>query len=95
MAALSVIPSPSVMDRPLRRREASDYLLVRHGIERKPGTLAKLAVQGHGPLFRKAGRVPLYDVTDLDAWAQAITTPKVRSTSELPRNIEKAAPSES
>ena len=31
-------------------------------------TLAKWATIGGGPLFRKAGRFPLYEVSDLDAW---------------------------
>ena len=33
--------------------------------------LAKLAVIGGGPVFRKAGRFPLYKPSDLDAWAQS------------------------
>ena len=42
--------------RPLNRREASQYLLEHHGIKRAPGTLAKLACLGGGPLYRLAGR---------------------------------------
>ena len=67
----------------LRRDEASSYLLERHGIERKPATLAKLASIGGGPLFQKAGRFPLYSPTDLDAWAMSLLSEPVRSTSEL------------
>ena len=70
-------------NRPLNRREASDYLLERHGIKRSYATLCKLAVIGGGPRFRKANRNPLYDAADLDAWAAEITGPRVRSTSEL------------
>ena len=68
---------------PLRRAEASAYLREWHGISRTPATLASLAVRGGGPLFRKAGRVPLYTRADLDAWVGEITTEPVRTTSEL------------
>jgi hypothetical protein len=53
----------------IRRKAASLYLLEKHGIERAPGTLAKLATIGGGPVFRRTGRVPLYAVDDLDSWA--------------------------
>jgi hypothetical protein len=69
--------------RPLRRAEASAYLREWHGISRTPATLASLAVRGGGPLFRKAGRIPLYTQADLDAWVAEITTAPVRTTSEL------------
>src|SRR4051812_18341973 len=69
---------------PLKRRAAaSTYLKERWGIERAAGTLAKLAVTGGGPPFRKAGRIPLYDPADLDAWAQDLLGEPVTSTSEL------------
>ena len=48
-----------------------------------PKTLAKLAVVGGGPAFRKAGRVPLYSVEDCDAYAASRIGPRVSSTSEL------------
>ncbi len=70
-------------NRPLRRSEAATYLLETHGIRRAVGTLAKLAVVGGGPCFRVAGRTPLYSTDDLDAWAESILSPLVRSTSEL------------
>jgi hypothetical protein len=79
-------------DRPLNRKEATEYLLKRHGIRRTTGTLAKLAVIGGGPAFRRAGRIPLYDPPDLDAYAAEITSPPVRSTSELPRRERSAPP---
>lgn len=56
----------------LTREAASRHLLDRWGISRKPVTLAKLATIGGGPRFRKAGRTPLYDRRDLDAWAAAL-----------------------
>lgn len=73
----------SFMERPLRRKEASEYLFDRYGIQRKTVTLAKLAVVGGGPLFRKAGRTPLYDKGDLDVWAVSQIGPKQRSTSDV------------
>ena len=66
----------------LRRGAASAYLLERWGVERAPATLAKLAVTGGGPRFRKAGRWPLYDPDDLDAWAQDLIGEPRGSTSE-------------
>jgi hypothetical protein len=66
--------------RPLRRQEASTYLMERWGISRKPSTLAKLASTGNGPRFMRAGRVPLYGPPDLDAYAQSILTPPAAST---------------
>jgi hypothetical protein len=71
------------LNRRLRRSEAATYLLETHGIHRTVGTLAKLAVVGGGPRFRVAGRTPLYTTDDLDAWAESILSPPVRSTSEL------------
>jgi hypothetical protein len=65
----------------LRRKAASDYLRETHGLERAPSTLAKLAVIGGGPIFRHAGRVPLYAPEDLDEWATSKLGPRMRSTS--------------
>jgi hypothetical protein len=68
----------------LTRANASVYLRERHGISRTPGTLAKLAVTGGGPKFRKIGvRHVLYDIADLDAWAVSALSDPVASTSEL------------
>ena len=66
----------------LRRKAASDYLRETHGLERAPSTLAKLAVIGGGPIFRRAGRIPLYTTDDLDAWAESLLGPPMRSTSD-------------
>lgn len=68
--------------RPLRRHEAAEYLKSKHGVDRKPATLAKYATLGGGPTFRRAGRVPLYTVDSLDAWVAEITSAPMRSTSE-------------
>ncbi|MDT2022809.1 hypothetical protein [Methylocella sp. CPCC 101449] len=69
----------------LRRAEAADYLEKTHGQPCNKQYLAKLAVTGGGPAFRKAGKFPLYSPADLDAWALARLSPPVHSTAELPR----------
>jgi hypothetical protein len=66
----------------LRRAEASLYLKQKHGIDRTPGTLAKLAVVGGGPRFQHCGRVPLYTHDELDSWAASILSPLKSSTSD-------------
>lgn len=53
----------------LRRSQAAHYVETRYNFPCSPRWLAKLAVVGGGPPFRKAGRTPLYDETDLDSWA--------------------------
>ncbi len=53
----------------LRRALASEYVANTYGFPCSPQWLAKLAVTGGGPRFRKAGRTPIYEVADLDAWA--------------------------
>jgi hypothetical protein len=60
----------------LRRKAASEYLHQAHGVERAPSTLAKLAVTGGGPAFRRIGRVPLYAADDLDAWVASKLGPR-------------------
>ncbi len=69
--------------RRLRRVDASEYLWDNWGISRTPKTLAKLAVVGGGPAFRKDGRFPLYETDALDEWAREQLTDSVRSTAEL------------
>jgi hypothetical protein len=53
-----------------RRAPAAQYIRDRWGIPCSGGTLANLAVNGSGPLYRLAGRFPVYAEADLDAWAQ-------------------------
>jgi hypothetical protein len=67
----------------LRRCKAAEYIRDEWGIPCEPRTLAKLYTVGGGPRVRKAGRIPLYEKNDLDAWAAARLTGKVRSSSEL------------
>lgn len=68
--------------RRLRRAEASIYLKQKWGLDRKPGTLAKLACIGGGPRFEVANRTPLYPETELDVWAASLLTPLKSSTSD-------------
>lgn len=67
----------------LNRREASEYLMLAHGISRKPATLAKLHCVGGGPVVEYANRSPLYPRSGLDTWAEALIGPPVHSTSEV------------
>jgi hypothetical protein len=46
-----------------------------------------LAVIGGGPIFRRAGRVPLYSTADLDAWVLSLLSGPMRSTSEAAPNV--------
>lgn len=68
---------------PLRRSEAAAYVRDNYRLPCADKYLAKLAVTGGGPKFRKASRWPIYDIADLDAWAQSRISPKVTSTSQL------------
>ena len=65
----------------LRRADAAAYVRQTYGFPCSRQWLAKLAVVGGGPIFRKAGRYPIYRPTDLDAWAQARIGPAQASTS--------------
>ena len=75
--------------KPFRNRKAaSQYLLEVWGLKRSANYLAKLAVIGGGPAFRKANRTPLYEEAGLDAYAASIIGPLVRSTSETKSNAD-------
>jgi hypothetical protein len=79
-------PLPGIARHPwparLRRKQASEYLRQRHGITLSPATLAKLAVVGGGPAFRKDGPFPLYEPDVLDAFAAARLGPLRASTGD-------------
>jgi hypothetical protein len=64
----------------LRRRDAAAYMKSKYGWGSWQ-TLAKLAVTGDGPVFRKFGRAVLYAPADIDAWATNRLGPPRRSTS--------------
>lgn len=78
----SKYPSNPNGERYLRRAEAAAYITATYNIPCSPKTLAKLAcVSSEGPAFRKAGRFPLYPVSELDAWARRKVGPLMKSTS--------------
>jgi hypothetical protein len=64
----------------LRRKAAAEYLKSKYG-HGSWRTLAKLAVTGDGPLFRKCGRMVLYEPDALDRWAQSLLGAPQKSTS--------------
>jgi hypothetical protein len=66
----------------LRRRAAAEYMRKNCGIPCSAKTLAKLACIGGGPVYRRFGRIPLYLIADLDAYAEAKISKPVQSTSE-------------
>ena len=66
-----------------RRIGASRYLMEVWGISRTSKTLAKLAVTGGGPKIEYDGRIPTYTEPSLDAFAESVLSPPVRSTAEL------------
>jgi hypothetical protein len=79
------VQSSDVMVPPKRdmtRIEAARYI-TDHWFPCSPKTLAKLAVLGGGPEFRKAGRVPLYSIAACDRYGRSKIGPVVRSTAEL------------
>jgi hypothetical protein len=70
----------------LYRREASDYLLTRHGLEVSAEHLARLANAGGGPRFRLlAGRPTkaVYTEPDLDSWATTYLGPLVARVCQI------------
>lgn len=66
----------------LRRGDAAQYVQATFGFPCSRQWLAKLAVTGGGPVYRKAGRTPIYAPADLDAWASARIGEPQRSTSD-------------
>ncbi len=69
----------------LRRADAALYVSQTYGFPCSRQWLAKLAVIGGGPTFRKAGRTPIYAPQDLDTWAKDRIGAPQRSTSDVPR----------
>jgi hypothetical protein len=64
----------------LRRRDAAEYLLEKYGFGAER-TLAKGAVTGDTPEYRKAGRIVLYTRDALDRWALSkISAPRASSS---------------
>ena len=75
-------PAPP-RQRYLRRMQAAAYVRDHWGIPCAASFLAKLAVVGGGPLFRKAGRHPIYAMDELDRWADSRIGRPLRSTAEF------------
>jgi hypothetical protein len=74
-------PNVSPDRRFLRRAEAGEYLKSTYGFG-SGKTLAKLATEGGGPEFFKAGNIALYRHEALDKWAiEKMGAPR-RSTGE-------------
>jgi hypothetical protein len=67
----------------MRRADAARYIREIYGIPCVATTLAKYACIGNGPVFRKAGKFPLYSRDDLDTWARSRLGEPVQSTSAL------------
>ncbi len=67
----------------LRRGDAANYIRMTYGFPCSRQWLAKLAVIGGGPVYRKASRFPIYSIPDLDLWASARIGARRRSTSAL------------
>lgn len=65
----------------LRRAEAAEYVQQKFGFPCSRQWLAKLAVTGGGPLYRRAGRTPIYAPPELDQWAESRIGAARRSTS--------------
>jgi hypothetical protein len=78
----SVVGSGTPAMRDMTRVEAAKYI-TDHWFPCSPKTLAKLAVIGGGPAFRKAGRVPLYSTSACDDYGKSKIGPIVHSTAEL------------
>lgn len=66
----------------IRRSEVPAYMLEKHGIPVALKTLNKLATIGGGPVMQYAGRIPLYNIDDLDTWAAERLSGPVHSTAE-------------
>jgi hypothetical protein len=75
-------PEDGAPARFFRRAQAGAYVERTYGFPCSRQWLAKLAVIGGGPVYRKAGRTPIYVPEDLDAWALARIGAPQRSTSE-------------
>jgi hypothetical protein len=84
MQKIPHVPFPPDGQRYVSRTEAAQYIRSRYGFPCSRQWLAKLAVLGGGPIFRKAGRNPIYAPADLDDWAMARIGEPQRSTSHVP-----------
>jgi hypothetical protein len=65
------------------RKGAAKHIKDKYAQPVSPSLLAKLAVYGGGPPFRKTGGEAIYEESDLDLWAKGRIGPKINSTAEL------------
>jgi hypothetical protein len=65
------------------RKQAAQYITERY-FPCAVATLAKGAVYGSGPLYKKAGQIALYSPPRLDEWARSRIGDEIQSTAELP-----------
>lgn len=80
----SIKPLETPPGRYLRRAEAAHYIQTTYGFSCSTQWLAKLTVVGGGPVYRKAGRTPIYAPSDLDTWAINRIGEPQSSTSDVP-----------
>ena len=59
-----------MIDGEMRRREASAYLRTTWGLSCAPSTLATMARDGTGPIYRLRGKYAFYTQQSLDEWAR-------------------------
>jgi hypothetical protein len=71
----------------LRRSDAAIYIRTTYGFPCSRQWLAKLAVIGGGPVYRKAGRFPIYSTIDLDKWANSRIGALRHSTSVFAQDL--------
>lgn len=65
----------------LNRAQAADYIC-RRGFQVRASSLAKYAVVGSGPVFRRWNRRCIYSPADLEAWIATRLSPPMKSTAE-------------
>lgn len=82
----SDLQTTNAEQRYLRRSDAATYIRAAYGFPCSRQWLAKLAVIGGGPIYRKAGRYPIYLTADLDIWARSRIGARRHSTSVLARD---------
>jgi hypothetical protein len=77
-------PQPNRAERRFRsRKDSAAYVQHKYGRPCSASYLAKLAVRGEGPPFRKInGRWVVYEDPDLDAWALSQLSEPVGSASD-------------
>lgn len=55
----------------LNREEAAQYLTDCRGLKVSKNTLQKLVTVGGGPAYRRFGKRAVYQIVDLNAWAES------------------------